>query len=306
MPRCSCAGSTCGCKLDGGAGITVTGLGTIADPYVISAVIGDLASAMSFDDTADVVFTVVGDGTPGDPLVISAATPRKNFPVYPVGGLPDPTVWGEGAFAYDQTSKQPVFSDGTAWKYASALPSLSPKAAGNFIAPSHRASTSGSVSYASGNIHPSPIYLPRPLTIDQVGVRVSTLEAATSAILLLFRADADGFPATRVLQSAAMDCSSTGAKTAAPVGGSVALSPGLYWGFIRTNSPGGTVRFTAITPDYPYGAFVESTNYAPGSTQPRVIIADPGSYASPAATISSWTYGDQGANVAPFFTLRRA
>jgi hypothetical protein len=36
MPRnCGCAGSTCGCLVQGGAGVTVTGLGSATEPYVI-------------------------------------------------------------------------------------------------------------------------------------------------------------------------------------------------------------------------------------------------------------------------------
>lgn len=122
MPRCSCAGSTCGCKVIGGAGITVTGLGTEAAPYQIVATLGDIALALEFDDTADVVWSVVGDGVPGDPLVVSATTPRKNLPTYATGGLPDPVVWGAGAVAYDTTSKTPVYSDGTRWRLGSPVP----------------------------------------------------------------------------------------------------------------------------------------------------------------------------------------
>lgn len=305
MPRCSCAGSTCGCKVQGGAGIEVTGLGTAASPYIITATIGDLASAMEFDDTPDVVFAVAGDGTPSDPLVISATTPRKNFPIYPTGGLPDPSVWGEGAFAYDSLIDAPVFSNGTVWKPALALPYLSPRAAGHYISPMLRTSAAGSVSYASGATHGSPLFIAKTITVDLAAIRVSTLEAATSAALVLYKADDNGHPATRVLTATGMDCSTTGSKTAAPSGGSVVLTPGLYWGFIRTNSPGGVVRFTAITPDAPFGQIVDTAVYTPGSN-PRYPTVDIGTYAAPADTISAWTYAEGSGTVAPFFQLRRA
>lgn len=37
MPKCQCAGSSCGCMIQGGAGVTVTGVGSADRPYTITS-----------------------------------------------------------------------------------------------------------------------------------------------------------------------------------------------------------------------------------------------------------------------------
>jgi hypothetical protein len=126
MPRCSCAGATCGCKVQAGAGVTVTGRGTANDPYVIVATAGDVGTNLNFEDSASIDFTVVGEGTPGDPLIITAVAKRQNLPTYTTTGAPDPAVWGEGAVYYDTTLNSPLFSNGTAWVPAGTSDSFPP------------------------------------------------------------------------------------------------------------------------------------------------------------------------------------
>ena len=74
MPKCGCAGSTCGCKVEGalGGAVTVTGTGTVQDPYVIA--LGDISieTLITVDDTTSVDLTLLGDGTEADPYVLSA------------------------------------------------------------------------------------------------------------------------------------------------------------------------------------------------------------------------------------------
>lgn len=118
MPRCSCAGSTCSCLITAGVGVNVTGLGTAADPYVVSTVIGDIAGSLAFNDSASIDFTVVGAGTPSDPLIVSASLIRQKFPIYATTGRPSATTWGEGSYYYDTTIDKPLWSNGSVWKDA--------------------------------------------------------------------------------------------------------------------------------------------------------------------------------------------
>jgi hypothetical protein len=36
MPKCNCAGNSCSCLVTGGSGVSVTGQGTVASPYIVS------------------------------------------------------------------------------------------------------------------------------------------------------------------------------------------------------------------------------------------------------------------------------
>lgn len=71
MRNCNCSGGTCGCKVNGGVGVTVTGTGTAADPYVINNVAADLGSSLTVSDTLTLDLSKSGSGTNLDPLVIS-------------------------------------------------------------------------------------------------------------------------------------------------------------------------------------------------------------------------------------------
>ena len=77
MPRCSCAGSTCSCKVEAlaGSGVYIEGNGSAAAPYRISAEVDAVdSSVVVFSDSASIDFTVTGSGTKADPLVVQAAT----------------------------------------------------------------------------------------------------------------------------------------------------------------------------------------------------------------------------------------
>jgi hypothetical protein len=59
MARCGCAGSSCSCSVQGGAGVTVAGVGSADRPYVISStpVSESVATSSTF-------YTVGENGTP--------------------------------------------------------------------------------------------------------------------------------------------------------------------------------------------------------------------------------------------------
>lgn len=72
MPKCGCAGSTCGCKVQGGSGVSITGTGTAQDPYIVTVDGIEITSLITVDDTSSVDLTLLGSGTALDPYVLSA------------------------------------------------------------------------------------------------------------------------------------------------------------------------------------------------------------------------------------------
>jgi hypothetical protein len=122
-----------------------------------------------------------------------------------------------------------------------------------------------------------------------------------NARALLYSCDADGHPATLVADSGGISCSTTGNKSATIT--PVVLPAGLYHGFIRSNA-GTTVRFRCVKQI----AFAGVSGTFNDLTAPmNPIMANPGTYASPSATISSWTYGNsRNGNVHPVVGLRRS
>ena len=74
MPRCGCAGATCTCLVEGGTGITVEGAGSATAPYIITWTGQvDVSDSLQFIDSPTVDFTVTGEGTEANPYQVSAA-----------------------------------------------------------------------------------------------------------------------------------------------------------------------------------------------------------------------------------------
>ena len=124
MPRCSCAGSTCGCKVEApaGSGVYVEGNGSAAAPYQISAEVDAVdASVIIFSDSPTVDFTVTGSGTKADPLVVSAATAVgtvTRLPSYTTAGRPTAATAGAGGAIWNTTTSKINVSTGAAWVLA--------------------------------------------------------------------------------------------------------------------------------------------------------------------------------------------
>ena len=113
MPKnCGCAGSSCGCLVQGGAGIQVTGIGTAADPFVVVNTGQPINTSFQINSSASVTLTLVGGGTPSDPLILSATA---KFPSGATGARPSPSAVGVGGIYYDTTLGKPIWSTGTAW-----------------------------------------------------------------------------------------------------------------------------------------------------------------------------------------------
>lgn len=87
-----------------------------------------------------------------------------------------------------------------------------------------------------------PLWVPRAVTIDRVGVEVTTLAASGTARVGIYNADANDLPTTLLLEATAaaqLDCSTTGVKESTI---SQALSPGLYYTAFVAQTAAATFR----------------------------------------------------------------
>jgi len=81
MARCRCIEGQCGCFLRAGSGTTVTGDGSSAKPWVVSAIMA-VTGTVTVNDTPSVDITLQGGGTQFDPFILSAVAkldPLINF-----------------------------------------------------------------------------------------------------------------------------------------------------------------------------------------------------------------------------------
>lgn len=157
----------------------------------------------------------------------------------------------------------------------------------------------GPYSYASGSDRPCPVPIGSAVPIDRICAVVNVAEAVNARVLL-YAPDARGYPSTLVAHGT-FSCSTTGVKEVI-LGSPVDLEPGLHWGFLRSDG-GTTVRFLGqnlVT--FPILRPTEIATNSGGFS----MLANPGTYASPAATISSWGYDDpnQGAYPVPLVGVR--
>lgn len=75
MAKCNCAGSTCGCLVIGGTAVTVTGTGTAANPFVVTADLSraQIANSIAVASSSTIELGKKGSGSAGDPVVLTAA-----------------------------------------------------------------------------------------------------------------------------------------------------------------------------------------------------------------------------------------
>lgn len=92
---------------------------------------------------------------------------------------------------------------------------------------------------------------PCDMSIDQVSVNVTTLQAATSCKVFILDSDSNGAPSTTILATVTADCSGTGVKDMA-LGSPLALEGGKnYWCAVIAN--GGTARLRGVLQPIPTG-----------------------------------------------------
>lgn len=161
----------------------------------------------------------------------------------------------------------------------------------------------GPLGLATGAVGGARFFFGAGFDVAALMIRLQTGEASTSVKILLYDSDANGYPKNLVVNSGSIDVSSGTFKTA--TFSPVSIDAGTYWGFVRSNSPGGTLRIWGVKQQgvpqvYP------STNQGP-STSGGTIKADVGTYASPTATLTSWDESAPGNfDTVPYILVGRA
>lgn len=188
--------------------------------------------------------------------------------------------------------------DGT-WQSLGAVPATLPADVGWYLQPStSAAATAGASAWATGAVPLMPIYVAASFNADALTARVGTTEASTSARLLLYSSNQYGLPTTLHCHSTVAVATGNITATFSPIN----LPVGLYWGAIRTNSPGGVVRFDSTANVSVRGLAANASSSFDTSRSPWPQ-ADVGTYASPTSTLSGWTFGSTAAM--PWMGIRR-
>lgn len=158
----------------------------------------------------------------------------------------------------------------------------------------------------TGTQWPSRYVIPTAGTFDYIGLKISGADAAVSGKILLYNSDTLGLPKDLVYTSDPISFAATGDfnYTLAPL----SLPAGVYWGFFRVNSAGsGTARIKGVMQSFQQGDMHPETFHVAQATLLNTWIkADPGSYASPGATVTSLSADyNTGTAARPSFGLRR-
>lgn len=116
---------------------------------------------------------------------------------------------GTGKFVVDSESKGGVgcLSDRLNTISNFASPNAGGYVSGYYYDQSFAGSAAGTRAGAVNRIYLSPFYTNVSLTLDLIGVSVSTAVASSNAQVLIYDADADGWPDNLVFQSGNLDCS---------------------------------------------------------------------------------------------------
>lgn len=214
--------------------------------FSVRALLGLLA-------TDDLTLKVSPDGTVFfDGLTVDRSTGRVNLPQGASFGAlaSDPAAPQDGLMWYNSTSAQlRARLGGTTRIVAPDSIAFQQPGTGDFMPTTMGAgSTLGTLVGAANRIDLYP-FIPRgDITIDQTAVNVATAVAAAQGKILIYAANGSGQPATRLFESAALDFSATGFKTA-----SVALTmrKGLtYWIGVRHSATATLTAYAvSATPD---------------------------------------------------------
>lgn len=156
MARCGCSGASCSCLVTGSGAVSVTGAGSVSNPYVVSASLN-----LAVLDSATVDLSLTGDGSVASPWTIAASTNLQ------LAEITD--VVTAGATTGQVLAKQ------AGGGYAFVAPTTAPTGAINL------SSTGGLQGDGSGG-NPLAIKLPGSsgLILDATGLRMSGGGAWTS------------------------------------------------------------------------------------------------------------------------------
>ena len=183
--------------------------------------------------------------------------------------------------------------DGVNGKSLSSL--LMAPATGLFVSNNQNGTALGTQAQVANRTIITPFMTSVPMSIDQLGISISTLLAASNCKCVIFQSDSNGRPTTLLRETANIDCSTTGTKFASIT--SLALTDGtIYWIGVRSSSTQ-TIRTLAV------GAspVISVTNAATPVLQSCLIRTE--TYANAA---TDWTYASsQHSNgLAPLILMR--
>jgi hypothetical protein len=285
-----------------GAGATVNGAALTAAQWVIVKVVKRSANTWTVGAPSA---GTTPDATTGSKGIVQLAGDLAGTAAAPtVAKIATATISGSPG---TPSSSNFLRGDGT-WSIpagggaSTAPPYMVPKI-GSYLGPSFiSAPGPASLIPNTGAAPGCPIIIGANMTINAIVARVTVSEASTLARVLLYSSDSDGYPATLLTSASGLDCSTTGYKSGSIT--ALALTPGLYWVFLRTNSPGGTVRLQTCVQNILPELYPTSGN-GPLNTM-LGMAADCGAYASPASTISAWTVTSQANTVTPWFQMVRS
>lgn len=218
--NCNCAGSTCGCKIIAGTGISILGIGTAAEPFQIVNTGAQLASALAVTDTSTLNLTLAGSGTNVDPSVISGVVTLKMQQLTDVSNPAGNPLAGQ-APVYIGTSG----TDGH-WEFRTT-PGAIPYRSGLYYPAGRGVVTSAGASSGNGVFRAVPVYIPTPTVISTMGGEVTVVGEAGSVIRFGIYADSNGVPGTLVKDFGTI--SGTAVAAFAEVTNPTTLAPGWYW-----------------------------------------------------------------------------
>lgn len=135
---------------------------------------------------------------------------------------------------YDNTAPTAVSLSGAYTVIASSVRGMAPTlpqintaaSARYYSTPSHQLSTSTSTIYV-GNLAAVPFLYTAARPVDAFALEVTTAGTGAVARVGLYAVGANGLPAKRLIESADIDCSTTGVKVA--TFGAVSIPPGWYY-----------------------------------------------------------------------------
>jgi hypothetical protein len=207
VARCGCAGGTCQCLVQEGAGISVSGSGSAGNPYVVAVESGggDIGGLLTVQDSATMDLALTGSGTTVTPYVlsaqavmsldelddVSAGEPVPNGYVLAKSGTQwqpvPPSTASPGAVATDT----PVLGDGSSGSHVRLLVDpaglLATTGAGLKLADTQRAaagvtpvSLSNQATKAVAVTFPASRFTSAPAVVANVGSNTQTYGASTA------------------------------------------------------------------------------------------------------------------------------
>lgn len=152
-------------------------------------------------------------------------------------------------------------------------------AAGVFVSNNANATALGTQAQVANRVIIAPFVAAYDITIDQLGISVSPLVAASNAKVVIYESDSNGRPTTILRETANIDCATTGTKFASIT--SLTLNAGAtYWIGVRSSSTQ-TLRTLAV------GALPALSYTSAATPVAQQVLIKTETFASAAG---NWTY----------------